>query len=207
MAQYPALIERSKDGFTVSFRDIPEALTCGDTWDEAISMAEDALLTSLDFYFEDRRPVPLPSAAKAGETLIKLPHSAYAKILLLNEMIASKVTPTELARRLQTTKQAVNRILDFQHSTKIDTLQMAYDAVVGTPSMEIAVRRWLRDRAEHAEAADPELRNRKERVRQTTDYVNSLTDDDPKFLQALKDQSAAIDELVKYSSTRQRLKA
>jgi antitoxin HicB len=37
----------------VSFRDIPEALTSGNTMEEAREMAEDALLMAMAFYFED----------------------------------------------------------------------------------------------------------------------------------------------------------
>jgi antitoxin HicB len=57
-------------GYVVSFRDVPEALTQGDTLEEAESMPADALLTCMEFYFEDGRPLPTPSAALPGERLI-----------------------------------------------------------------------------------------------------------------------------------------
>jgi len=129
MAQYPALIEPGDGGFTVSFRDIPEALTCGDTLDDARAMAADALLTAMDFYFEDRRPVPAPSAVQNGEELIRLPASAWSKILLLNTMLDLQVTPAELARRMGTRPQEVTRIMDLSHATKIDTIEKALAAL------------------------------------------------------------------------------
>ena len=104
---------------------IPEALTCGDTQAEAEAMAADALLTAMDFYFEDRRAVPPPSSPLDGEILITLPASAWAKVLVLNEMLTQHVTPAELARRLNTRPQDVNRIVDLHHTTKIDTLDHA----------------------------------------------------------------------------------
>jgi antitoxin HicB len=55
-------------------------------------MATDALLTAMDFYFEDRRPVPPASRARKGERLISLSASAWAKVLLLNEMLWSDST-------------------------------------------------------------------------------------------------------------------
>ncbi|NVI06336.1 type II toxin-antitoxin system HicB family antitoxin [Paraburkholderia youngii] len=137
MLRYPALIEPDGDGFAVSFRDIPEALTGGSTTEEAREMAADALLTAMDFYFEDRRPVPTPSKAKKGEELVALPASVSAKVLLLNEMIEQKVTPAGLARRLGTSPQAVNRIVDIGHSTKIDTIAEALEAL--GKHLEIAV--------------------------------------------------------------------
>ena len=70
--RYPAHFEPAPEGgFVVTFRDIPEAITQGDTESEAMAMAEDALLTAMEFYFEDKRSVPLPSAAKRGEAAAK----------------------------------------------------------------------------------------------------------------------------------------
>jgi antitoxin HicB len=129
MLRYPALFSTDGDGYLVTFRDIPEAITAGETKDEARSMSADALLTAMDFYFEDRRVVPPPSAPKKGEELVGLPASAAAKILLLNAMIEQKVTASELARRLDTRPQDVNRIVDLGHATKIDTIAEALEAL------------------------------------------------------------------------------
>ncbi|SEK12106.1 type II toxin-antitoxin system HicB family antitoxin [Achromobacter sp. NFACC18-2] len=129
MLQYPAKIEADGDGFMVSFRDIPEALTGADTREEAEKMAADALLTAMDFYFEDGRAVPEASAPKDEEVLVSLPASVEAKILVLNEMVSQDVTQTELARKMGTTKQEVTRIVNLHHSTKIDTLALALHAL------------------------------------------------------------------------------
>ena len=129
MLSYPAKLTRDGDGWMVSFRDIPEALTGGDTREEALAMAADALLTAMDFYFEDRRPVPAPSEARRGELLVALSASTTAKVLLLNEMLTQQVRPAELAKRLHTTPQEVNRIVDLHHTTKIDTLASALQAL------------------------------------------------------------------------------
>jgi antitoxin HicB len=130
MRKYPARFEPAEEGgFVVTFRDIPEAITEGDTLDEAREMAADALLTAMDFYFEGKRKVPEASKAKKDEELVDLPVSAAAKVLLLNEMIGQRVTAAELARRLNTSPQVVNRIIDIHHSTKIDTLAEALEAL------------------------------------------------------------------------------
>ena len=69
---YPAQFEpASEGGYVVTFRDIPEAITQGDTEAEALVMAEDVLVSAMEFYFEDRRAVPSPSAARPGERLIR----------------------------------------------------------------------------------------------------------------------------------------
>lgn len=123
---YPAQFTPDEDGgFVVTFRDIPEAITQGDDFEDAIIMAEDALLTAMDFYFETNRAVPLPSIPQNNETLISLPASAWAKVLLLNEMVNQGITNAELARRLNTRPQEVQRIMNLQHTTKIDTISAA----------------------------------------------------------------------------------
>ncbi|MBO6224430.1 MAG: type II toxin-antitoxin system HicB family antitoxin, partial [Psychrobacter sp.] len=95
--KYPASIVESDGVYVVSFRDIPEALTQGYTITEALMMAEDALLTAMDFYFEDMRVVPQPSEAMEGEFLIALPLSAATKILLLNTLLKKRVSKKKLA--------------------------------------------------------------------------------------------------------------
>jgi antitoxin HicB len=49
-----------------------------------------------------------------------LPVSLSAKVLLLNEMLRQKVRPAELARRLNTTPQEVNRLTNIRHTSRID---------------------------------------------------------------------------------------
>lgn len=127
---YPAKFQPAPEGgFTVTFRDIPEAITEGDTLDEARDMAADALLTAIDFYFEARRALPQPSKARRGEQLVSLPASAWAKALLLNELVSQQLRPADLARRMKTTQQDVQRIIDLRHATKIDRLGEALAAV------------------------------------------------------------------------------
>lgn len=126
---YPAKLTKEDNGYTVTFRDIPEAITCGDDLQDALSMAQDALITSMDFYFEDHRKVPLPSKAKRGEHLIELPASIFAKILLLNEMVDQNISNVELAKRINVKPQEVQRIVNLNHTTKIDTISNALSAL------------------------------------------------------------------------------
>ena len=127
---YPAKFEKEESGlYAVSFRDIPEAITCGDDYDDAVKMAKDALLTCMDFYFEDHRRVPLPSASEEGEVLIELPASVFAKVLLLNEMIEQNVSNAELARRINAKPQEVQCITNLGHITKIETIAKAITAL------------------------------------------------------------------------------
>ena len=131
MLAYPVKLEpdRESGGFVVRFPDIPEAITQGDSVEEALQMAQDALETALDFYFDDRRPVPMPSKPKRGQRLVSLPLSVEAKVLLLNEMVRQRVRPAELARRMRTTPQAINRLVNLRYVSKIDGIAGAMAAL------------------------------------------------------------------------------
>ena len=126
---YPAKIQPDGASFLVTFRDSPEAITSGKSGRHAESMARDALVTAMDFYFEDRRKVPPPSKPRRGEIAVPVAASVAAKVLLLNQMIDAGITASELARKLNTSPQAVNRIVDIHHATKIDTIAAALQAM------------------------------------------------------------------------------
>lgn len=135
---YAAKFEKDEDGlYSVTFRDIPEAITSGDNLEDAISMAKDALITAMDFYFEDKRKVPMPSKAEKEEHLIELPASVFAKVLLLNTMIEQNISNSELARRIHLSKQEMQRITNLNHLTKIDTISKALSAMNKTLELRV----------------------------------------------------------------------
>lgn len=125
--RYPVTFDCDETGCAVLFPDIPEAMTGGNTREEALAMAQDALVTAFDFYFEDRREVPPPS--KEGGAFVEVPASVAAKVLLLNAVVQTGVTNAELARMIDTRPQEITRVLDLHHSTKIDTIQKALSAL------------------------------------------------------------------------------
>ena len=135
---YRVVLRKDGNGFMASFPDVPEALTSGSTREKALAMAKDALITALDFYFEDRREVPMPSKVAKGQDAIELPASLCAKVLLLNEMVRQRVKPAELARRLKTTAQQISRLTDLHHATKVDNVQEALHALGKRLEMAIA---------------------------------------------------------------------
>lgn len=131
MFRYPVTLtpDETDGGFVVTFADIPEAITQGDTEAEALAAARDALESALDFYLDDKRAVPVPSKPSLGQNVIELPASLSAKVLLLNEMVVQDVRPAELARRLNTTPQEINRLTNMRHTTRIDGIAAALQAL------------------------------------------------------------------------------
>lgn len=136
--RYPVdLTPEVEGGFLVTFPDIPEAITQGEDREDALLRGLDALESALEFYFEAPRAVPDPSPIKPGHEFVELPASVSAKVLLLNEMVHQGVRPAELARRLHTTPQEVNRLTNLRHATKIDRVAGALKALGKT--LEIRV--------------------------------------------------------------------
>lgn len=127
--QFPVRLTPDGEGYLVQFPDIPEAITYGASREEALEMAQDALITALEFYFEDLRKVPTPSPVKEGDYFIDLPASTAVKVHLLNEMIAQHIKQVDLAKRMRLSPTQVNRMVNLRQATKIDTLNDAFKAL------------------------------------------------------------------------------
>jgi len=126
---YPFNLVKDSTGFLVTFPDIPEAITAGETEEEAMEMAEGALLCALEIYFDDKRVVPLP-ARESGSYVVELAPSVYVKILLHNEIRTQKLSQKELAVRLNMKQQQVSRMLGAGYfAPSIDVLALCCKAL------------------------------------------------------------------------------
>src|SRR5258706_556493 len=97
---YPyELTSQPEGGFTVTFPDVPEAITQGDNEKEAAAMAEDALVTALSFYTDQAEGLPHPSPAH-GRPLAYVPPLVAAKLALHDAMLTAGVSNVALARQL-----------------------------------------------------------------------------------------------------------
>ena len=113
----------------VTFPDVPEAVTFGDTKEEALARAPDALATAIEIYIKDRRPLPEPSASKAAGPVVEIPPVMAVKVALYQAMRQQKVGKAELARRLHWHLPQVDRLLDVRHASRIDQLAAGLGAV------------------------------------------------------------------------------
>ncbi|WP_071058149.1 type II toxin-antitoxin system HicB family antitoxin [Pelistega sp. MC2] len=130
---YPAHFEPAEEGgFVVTFPDLPEGITQGDTYEEAMEMAEDILISCVEIYFDEEKQFPAPRLVKKSEEAVFLPDSIYAKVLLHNTMLREKVSKAELARLTAIRPPEIQRILTPNHNTKIDTISRIM-AKIGNP--------------------------------------------------------------------------
>jgi len=58
---FPAVFNYADDGISVSFPDLPGCFTCGDTDEEAVRMAEEAMGLHLYGMEQDEDPIPEPT--------------------------------------------------------------------------------------------------------------------------------------------------
>jgi antitoxin HicB len=118
-------------GFVVSFPDVPEALTSGETKAEALGEAVDCLIAALGGYIEAWRRLPKARAPR-GEP-IHLPSMVVAKLELYETMQREGLTAVALGERLGLTAGAVRRLLDLDHRSHIGTLDRAMAALRQQP--------------------------------------------------------------------------
>lgn len=123
---YPATFTDDDGTLLVRFRDIPEAITCGDDIDDAMVQAVDCLESAFVFYMDKRLPIPAPSELKDGEHAIYLPVAVQTKLALYSEMLNQGVTKAELARRLSVNQKQIDRLWDLTHSSKLEMLEKAF---------------------------------------------------------------------------------
>jgi antitoxin HicB len=126
MLSYPAQFTPEGRGFVVTFPDIPEAITDGDSDREAMEYAVDAIITAFSEYIKRRRDIPQPSKARGKDMrMVILPALEEAKIRLYEAMRQAGVRKAELARRMGLQKSQVDRLLDLRHRSRLDQIEAA----------------------------------------------------------------------------------
>ncbi len=132
MAQFIAQFEpdKEKGGFVVTFPDFDWGVTQGDTDEEAVSMAADALTMIIGDYIDKGRPLPTPGKHRGRKYRpVQLPALAAVKAELYIAFVASGIRKAELARRLRISKGNVDRLFNIRHSSRIEQLDTAFHAI------------------------------------------------------------------------------
>jgi antitoxin HicB len=123
---YPAKFVWEEDGITVTFPDLPEIVTAGYSEPEALQYAVDAMGTALTEYINRRRAIPKPSKARGkGMRLVALPALAEAKLRLYEVMRRKRLRKADLARRMGVQASQIDRLLDLNHSSRLEQVEDA----------------------------------------------------------------------------------
>ena len=128
---YPAtLTPDAKDGgFMVTFADLPEAITQGETVEEALREAADCLEEAIANRIVTGVPIPPPSRSKRGQSAVPLGVQTAAKAALYIALQDTKITKAALAKRLRCDEKEVRRLLNPRHPSKLPRIEAALAAV------------------------------------------------------------------------------
>ncbi len=136
---YPVKITRtSPNTIMAEFRDVAGAMTEAATEQEALYWAEDALLVLLSGLMDKRQPIPAPSERRRGERLIEVPPMQAMKLATYQAMLDQGVTEASLAAGMGIDGRQVRRILDLEHSTRLDHLLRALEVLGKQVSVTIS---------------------------------------------------------------------
>ncbi|CAO5683215.1 MAG: Antitoxin HicB [Holosporales bacterium] len=121
--QYPCIIEHQEDGkYFVSFKDFEEAITEGNTRDEALFNAEEVLTLTLEGRMEENIDIPLPNINQNNEDEILISPSSRVQAALLVRFNRGNQTLADLARALETSWPVVARLEDPYHWSTLKQL-------------------------------------------------------------------------------------
>jgi len=128
---YPVVLtpDEGDGGFVVTCRDLPEAITQGNSIAEAIEQAEGALQAAIESRIEDGMELPIPSRPRKGEHSVHVPISTAMKAALYIAMREQGVSKSELARRLGLDEKEARRMLNPRYATKVAALERALHAL------------------------------------------------------------------------------
>ncbi len=126
--QYPAKIthDASDDRYLVQFYDFDEAITEGETLEEAIYNASEVLSLTIEGRFDEKMDVPEPS--RHANAYMVAP-AARVQAALLIHFMKGKRTNAEIARALGTSWPSISRLEDPRHWPSLRTLERAAAAL------------------------------------------------------------------------------
>lgn len=125
-------------GFTVTFRDLPEAITQGENIEDALNEATDCLEEAIANRVIRRLLIPTPSEANENEYLVTTPLQTSFKASIWLAMQEKNINQTQLANNLNVDEKEVRRILDPSHNTKLETLERSLLALGKRPVLYVA---------------------------------------------------------------------
>ena len=115
--------------YNVTFPDVPGAITCGWSWEEAVEMAEDVLVAALGVCYRKGEYFPLPSRGAKGQVPICLQPIAAAKVALNVAMRKKGLTKVALAEKLGIDETAAVKLCDPDHGSHMSTVERALRVV------------------------------------------------------------------------------
>ena len=145
---YRYTLERQDNGWwLVRFPGVPEALTEGETEEEARANARDCVITALEGYMKAGKLLPRDGAGHSGPDRAVLPSLVTAKLAVYETMRARGWSKVKLARELGMSENSVRRLLDLHHSSHMWIIDEALAKMNAELSIDLPKPRGRRNAA------------------------------------------------------------
>ncbi|MCV9878239.1 type II toxin-antitoxin system HicB family antitoxin [Brenneria izbisi] len=127
MFTYPVFVSFNEDSgqYEILYRDFKNLTSVAFTEEDIDLEAASWLTGIIGEYIDARIPIPEPSALQHNEISIHLPVLVNLKAAVHNAMIQTGTRKADLARKLNQKGPQIDRLLDVNHASKIETLEQA----------------------------------------------------------------------------------
>lgn len=127
MFNYPAIacFDEESETFEITFRDFDNIHAVAYTEDDIELEASDILHAGLEEFIASKTIIPQPSEAQAGDFIVYLPLISCLKIALHNAMLETNTKKSILARRMNLSSAQLERLIDINQTSKVDSLEQA----------------------------------------------------------------------------------
>lgn len=123
---YRYTLEPQENGWwLVRFPGIPEALTEGETKEEAAENAVDCVVAALEGYMKAGRRLPRKAATMSGPRRAVLPSLVTAKLAIYQTMRERGWSKLKLAKQMGAPENSVRLLLDLKHSSHMRVIDAA----------------------------------------------------------------------------------
>jgi len=127
--EYPAQITKGEDGFLfVSFPDIKEAMTQGETMEEALFNASEVLSLTMEYRLDKEQKIPEPSNI-TGNTIHLISPDVKVQAALLIRKARKGKSLADLARTLETSWPSAKRLESPHNSPTLKMIDKAATAL------------------------------------------------------------------------------
>lgn len=127
MFNYPATshFDEESETYEITYRDFDNIHAVAYTEDDIELEASDILHVGLEEFISSKMPIPIPSEPQSGDFIVYLPPISCLKIALHNAMLTTKTKKADLARKMNLNSAQIERLLDINQTSKIDSLEQA----------------------------------------------------------------------------------
>ena len=102
---YPAVFSPEDPGYSVEFPDLPGCCTCGDSLEESLSMAKDALSLFLVELEDEKQDIPEPSPIKS----LSLEENSFASLINVDTTIYRQTLSNAAVKKTLSIPQWLNQ--------------------------------------------------------------------------------------------------